>query len=248
MSLLKSTGKFLSKHAPLIFTMMGGAGVVTTAVLAARSHSDAQRYVEHNITGPDEKLDWMQYVKETWRFYIPPVLSGGTTIACIFAAQTMNSRRQAVLAAIIAAGQETLQEYRDATRTVVGEKKEREIYDEIAQRHADATPGTAIAILRNGDVLAKDTFTGQHFSSTVEKIRKAQNDIMEMVLFSEGYASFNDFARSAGIGQTAIGEEVGWNRDNPLEVIFSTQLTEDNIPLLVINYSRPPKFNPNGVW
>lgn len=245
MSVFSSIGKFVHKHAPAMLTSMGAAGVISTAVLAARAHADATRH----LTIEDmESEDWMVKVKETWRFYIPPLISGGVSIGCIVAAQTINSRRQAVLIGLVALGQESLQEYRDATRKVVGDKKEREIYDEIAEVRAGNTPGQSVAILNSGDILVQDTFTGQYFGSTVEKIRKAQNDVMEMVLFSEGCASQNDFNRLAGIAPTMVCEEVGWNPDNPLEVIFSTSLTKENQPILVINYRNSPKFNYNRVW
>lgn len=245
MNVLSKVGKFVHRHTPAILTAVGAAGVISTAVLAARSHADATRYL---IVEDLESEDWMVKIKETWRFYIPTVISGATTITCIVAAQVVNSRRQAVLISLVALTQESLQEYRDATRKVVGDKKEREIYDEISEVRASNTPGQSVAILNSGDILVQDTFTGQYFGSTVEKIRKAQNDVMATVLFSEGCASQNDFNRLAGIAPTMVCEEVGWNPDNPLEVIFSTSLTKENQPILVINYRNSPKFNYNRVW
>lgn len=251
MTVFNVVGRFIQKHTPVILTAVGAAGVVSTAVLAARSHADAQAHLRHEW-GDDQdggpELDWMIKLKETWRFYIPPVTSGLVTITCIFAAQVVNSRRQAVLISLLALSQESLQEYREATRKTVGPKKEQEIYDEIAEARAQNNPGRSVAILDSGDILCEDSFTKQHFGSTVEKIRKAQNDVMEMVLFSEGSASQNDFARLAGISPTAMGEEVGYNPNHPLEVIFSTTLTKENQPVLVVGYRNEPKFNFEGPW
>ena len=94
-------------------------------------------------------------------------------------------------------------------------------------------------IVLNGDVLCYDAYAGRYFRSDVEKIRKAQNDINEQILHSN-YASLSDLYQLIGLESTAVSEEVGWNTDKMLEIKFTTALTDDNKPCLVINFEVSP--------
>jgi hypothetical protein len=88
-----------------------------------------------------------------------------------------------------------------------------------------------------------DTFTGQYFHSTMEKIRKAQNDINEMCINGHGYASLNDFyARIGANTTTELGENFGWTTDNMLEVHFTSILTKGDKPAIAIGYKSLPKL------
>ena len=101
-----------------------------------------------------------------------------------------------------------------------------------------------VIIAGNGAVLCYDSLTGRYFNSSVETLRKAQNDINAEAIMNQ-YASQNDFYRMVDLPLLALGEEAGWRPDNLLELDFSTQLTEDGRPCLVVGYSTAPI---RGYW
>ena len=62
----------------------------------------------------------------------------------------------------------------------------------------------------------------------------------------EGYISLNEFYYEIGLPGTTIGDTIGWKVDDGfVEVYFSSQLTEDGTPCIVLNYERAPNYNFN---
>ena len=60
----------------------------------------------------------------------------------------------------------------------------------------------------------------------------------------EMYMSLNDFYYELGLKPTRLGDELGWNiNDGLIEVNFSSQLTEDGEPCLVMDYQIAPKYD-----
>jgi hypothetical protein len=58
------------------------------------------------------------------------------------------------------------------------------------------------------------------------------------------YVSLNDFYYEIGLRSTAMGDDLGWNIDKGLiELGFSTQLSEDGSPCLVVDYQVAPMYN-----
>src|SRR5690606_3413528 len=120
-------------------------------------------------------------------------------------------------------GETAFREYRDKMIEVVGEAKDHKIIDEVAKDKVASSDGSDIVVIEPGNVLCYDTLTGRFFASTMEKIRKAENDIGRKCI-NEMYASQNDFYRLLGIPAVAVGEELGWNNDNPMELQFTSLL------------------------
>lgn len=60
---------------------------------------------------------------------------------------------------------------------------------------------------------------------------------------SEMFITINDLYYELGLSRIELGDEMGWAIDDGLiEVSFSTQLTENDEPCLVLNYNVTPKF------
>ena len=96
---------------------------------------------------------------------------------------------------------------------------------------------------KKGDTLCYETISGQYFKSDVEAIRKAVNKINKQML-NENYVSLNDFYSAIGIKPRSIGEDLGWKIDNGfVEVYFSTCLSENDEPCLVISYEKGPVYD-----
>jgi hypothetical protein len=54
------------------------------------------------------------------------------------------------------------------------------------------------------------------------------------------YASLSEFYDRIGLPTTPYSEEVGWNSDHMMEIVFSTVLTEANQPCVVLEYLVSP--------
>ena len=87
-----------------------------------------------------------------------------------------------------------------------------------------------------------DGFSGRYFTSTMERIRKAQNDL-NYKLLNEVYASLNDLYEYLDLAPIGAGDELGWTTNHQLDLSFSSTLTEDGHPCLVINFRNEPMAN-----
>ena len=86
------------KHSPEILTGVGIAGMVTTTVMAVRATPKAiQLLDEEKRRQHTEKLEPIDAIKTTWKCYIPAVVTGTVSVACLIGASSVNARRNACL-------------------------------------------------------------------------------------------------------------------------------------------------------
>ena len=238
-SMLKALEKYAVDNSPAILTGVAAAGVLSTAFLTGRASFQAGNILseESPFLEPREK------VKLVWKLYIPAAVSAGMTVTCIIAANRIGARRAAALATTITIIERTAEEYRDKVKETLGKKKEEEIHAEVIQDRVNReTENRATVIVGEGNVLCRDDLSGQYFESTVEKIRKAENDINKRIIH-ESYASLSDFYDLLGIERTGMSSEIGWTLDHELEIRFDSALTKENKPVLSMEFKIAPVRN-----
>ena len=242
----KSVEKFLQDNSPLILTGVGVTGVVTVAYLTGKATFKAADLIsaeqyELDLHEKSHPLDTKEKIKLVWKLYIPPAAVGVTTIACVVTANRIGTRRAAAMAAAYSLTEKAFEEYRQKIVEKLGEKKEQEVRDEIAQDQVKRNPAanSNVLVVGKGDVLCYESFSGRYFMSTVENIKKAQNDINYLIL-NENYASLGDFYDKIGLPGTDYSEEVGWNADHLLEVFFSGTISDDGQPCISISFATAP--------
>jgi hypothetical protein len=235
--------KLIADNSPVILTAIGVTGAVTTAYLAARASFKAAEILAENEMSNDP-LEFREKAELTWTLYLPAVTTGLLTVVCIISANRISSRRAAALAAAYSLMDRTFSEYREKIIEKLGEKKEQAARDEIAQERLDRDPvgKREIIVTGTGNVLCYDAYTGRYFTSDMESIRKAQNDINEQIIHDHN-ASLSDFYEKIGLATTQVSEEVGWNLDKMLELSFSTGLSDDGRPCITISFEVSPARN-----
>lgn len=223
--------------------------MLTTVVMAVRATPEAMRRIEDaDLNRPDETpLTKWEHVKAAWPVYVPSAIMGVTTISCIIGANSVNLRKQATLASLYTLSEKSLHEFRAKAIEQIGKNKTDKIHEAVIEDQVRHTPGADVVILGQGEVLCFETLSGRYFHSTAETIRKAQNDI-NVRCINDMYASLNEFYSLIGLKQVPMGEDVGWNTDNLLEVKFTSVLTEENKPVLALDYVNAPKPDYFRLW
>jgi len=180
-------------------------------------------------------------VKLVWFLYLPAVAAGGITITSIVFAHRIDAKKIAALTVASGISERALQEYKAKVVEKLGERQHTKIKDEIAQDQVNARPPRhgEVIITGAGEVLCYDQITGRYFYSTVEEIRKAENKLNHDILNYDG-ASLAEFHDMIGLESTSYTNMVGWNTDNLVEVEFSTTMTKDEKPCLVVGFNYPP--------
>ena len=243
--LCKDAKAIVSKRSPEILTGLGIAGMVTTTVLAVRATPKALKLIEDAQYEKRESLTVSEKIKVAWKPYIPAAITGITSITCVIGASSVNAKRNAAIAAAYNLSQTALTEYKEKVVETIGEKKEQVIKDKIAKDKVENNPVTKseVIITGKGNTLCYDTFNGRYFYSDSDQIKKAINELNRKML-NEMYVSLNDFYSELDLKLSNNGYELGWKLDDGLiEVDFSSQISDDGRPCLVIDYLVAPRYD-----
>lgn len=233
--------KPIAANLPAILTGLGAAGVFSTAVLAVRVTPEAHRRILDARSEQTEELTKLDMAKLTWRLYLPAAVVGTTTVAAIVAAQGINTKRQTAAIALYSLSEKALVEYKNKVIEEFGAKADEKVRDEVMKQYVMDTPmvNSEVIITGSGESLFMDSFSGRYFTSDLQSVREAVNNVNQDII-KFNYASQNDFYQSIGLPPVSAGDDVGWNTDQFLEVNYSTQLSDDGRPCVVVEYLSLP--------
>ena len=242
MSALQIISKGANRNAPVILTVMGTAGIFVTAILTGKATLEAidkvQKY-EAELRSPLTKLE---IVQTTWHFFIPPAIMAVGTSAAVIGMHGIHTKRATAILSAYNLTDSAFREYRSKVTNVLGERKELDIREELATDHFQKNPppeNRETVIIGEGSVLCLETATGRYFWSDMEKIKQAQNTINAQIIHNM-YASQNEFYNLLGIPTTTLGDQLGWNVDALLEIVFGSELDPNGRPCLAMDYQVAP--------
>ena len=184
-------------------------------------------------------------IKTTWMCYVPAALTGTLSIACLIGASSVNVRRNAALATAYTLSESALKDYQEKVIEMFGEKKNEAVKDAIAKDKVEKNPVVTreVIITEKGNTLCYDAVSGRYFKGDIEKIKKAECELNRQMR-DEMYISLNDFYYEIGLRNTSIGDDIGWNiNEGFIDLYFSSQLDEENVPCVVLNYQVAPRYD-----
>ena len=244
--LIKGAKTFMTKRSPEILTGIGIAGMITTTVLAVKATPKALMLLDEAENEKNADLTTVEKVKVAWKPYIPAAVTCTASVACLIGASSVSARRNAALATAYQLSTSALTEYKEKVVETIGEKKEKVVKDKIAQKKVEENPVStnSVIVTGKGSTLCLDSLSKRYFESDIEKIRKAVNDLNYRMM-SEMYISLNEFYSELGLDTTVIGDDLGWNisTDGMIEIEFSSQITDDGRPCIVIEYMVAPRYD-----
>ena len=254
-TIFNATKRKVLKRSPEILTGLGVAGMITTVVLSVKATPKAMKLIEEekfNRQAERETVDdqdsieltKLEVVKVAWKPYIPAAVTGVVSVGCLIGATSVNTRRTAAIATAYKLSETALSEYREKVVETIGEKKEKTVRDNIAKDKVEKNPvaNSEVILTGIGETLCYEPISGRYFKSDIEKIKKAENELNKKML-NEMYLSLNEFYDELGLRPTSLGNELGWNIDDGLiDIHFSSQLSEDDQPCLVLDYCVAPRY------
>ena len=104
--------EFLRRNSSTILTCIGAVGVVATAVMAVKATPKALELIENAKEEKGEELTKIEVVKVAGPTYIPAIVTGVATVACIFGSNVLNKRSQASLMSAYALLDNSYKEYK----------------------------------------------------------------------------------------------------------------------------------------
>lgn len=235
-----------SKHSPEILAGIGIAGMFAAIIFAIADTPKAMECVEEEKKKLNkEELTATETVKATWKCYIPTVISATVSTACLIGSVKVGNKRTAALATAYSISEQAMRTYQEKVIETIGEKKEKKIREEIDRDRINRDPvvNKEVIITGAGETLCYDRISCRYFKADIEKIRRLEAELNKQ-LYSEMFVSLNDFYYGLGLRSSELGDELGWNIDDgTIEFDYSSQLSENGLPCLVVGFRISPRVD-----
>ena len=201
------TKLYLHRNSSTILTCIGAVGVVVTAISVAHATPKATQRLKEATYDKGEELTKLEAVRVAAPVYIPSVVIGAGTIACMFGANALNKKQQASLTSAYALLNNYHKAYRDKLIELHGEEADKEIREAMAREFC----GYHQIGLDTPDekVIFYDEISGESITCYEREIMDAEYHLNRNFVM-RGYASLNEFYEFLGLPQTERGEELGW--------------------------------------
>ena len=243
--------RVVGKKSPEILIGFGIAGMITTVGLAIKATGPALKKIEAEQIRQNEehghivKIKHVDAVRAAWKCYIPTIITGSVSIACIIGANTVHSKRKAAIATAYKLSEKAFTEYKGAVLEEFGEEKEKVIRDKVAEKNLAEHPvtNTQVIVTGIGKQLCYDGISGRYFESDIETIRAAVNRLNRTLTY-DMYVSLSEFYDELGLEHTSVSDELGWNIDQGcIEIDYGSRIANDGRPCLTIDYLVAPKYD-----
>lgn len=244
--LLQRSTKFLKKNASTILTCVGGAGVVVTTVMAVKATPKALVTLEKAKEEKGEELTTWEVVKTAGPAYIPTVIAGTATIACIFGANILNKRQQAALMSAYALLDNSYKEYKAKVTELYGNEAVKHIQEELAKdKYEESRPSVS-----DNEQLFYDEFSQRYFTSTTEKVLRAEYNLNKM-LWNDYGVYLNDYYELLGIEPVDYGDYLGWSSCELVEATWGSSIEfehtkvilDDGLECTIMSMCFEPSFD-----
>lgn len=179
--------------------------MVATAVTAVTATPKALRAIEQAKEEKGEELTKVEVLKAAGPVYIPSVLIGAGTLACIFGANVLSKRQQASLVSAYALLENSYKEYKNKVIDIYGEEADEQVRQEVAKDHyIDPIE------VEDDKELFYDYFSERYFESTMEDVLRAETQLNRHIALHTG-AYLNEFYEFLDLEPIAGGYELGWS-------------------------------------
>lgn len=247
--LLNVTQRFVKRNASTILTCIGGVGVIATSVLAVKATPKALWLIEDAKEEKGEELTTIETVRVAAPAYVPAVLVGVSTIACIFGANVLSQRKQASLMSAYALLDHSYKEYRSKVSELYGEDADANVRREIAK---DKYAGDGFSE-DNDKQLFYDEYSGRYFESTMKDVLIAEHEFNKIITV-DGGAFLNEFYDLLGLETTDYGNYLGWCSYTLMEMYWHPVLEfdhekftfDDGLECYILRFQFEPMYDPEN--
>lgn len=202
------TARYLRNHASLMLSCVSAAGVVCTTVSAVKATPKALELIRKAEEQKEEKLTKIEALKTAGSVYIPSVLLGVSTVACIFGTSVLNQRKQASLISAYGLLNESCKTYKKKVNQLYGDDADNLIRRSVSidkAKEYDKPPDSKLLTFY-------DEYSDRFFESTMEDVLKAEYELNKLMVL-RGYVTANDFYNLLGLAYTDYADNVGWSID-----------------------------------
>lgn len=233
---------FIRKNASTILSIIGGIGVVGTAILTAKATPKALEVIRAdsriNHDGDPDAYTVAEAIESSWSYFITPAMSGVATLFCIFGAGVLNKKQVNSVLAASGIINGMYKDYRQKNIELHGLDTDKEIMASIAADEADtevrvcAYDAFGTSCLEFGDEnyekeLFYEPISKRYFWSTIPMVLEAQYTVNRNLVLG-GEISLNDYLEFLRIDGVEGGDTLLWAPcDEYVWIDFMNQITAD---------------------
>lgn len=248
MNLVSHSVDVLKKRSPIILTFVSVVGVVATAIAAAKATPKAMGLIEEEEYNRGRELTKSEMVKVAAPAYIPTIVIGMSTVACIFSTNVLNKRQQTAITGAYALVDSSYRHYRGKLMEIFGMDADKAVKKGIAEdRYEEAMKNEPDYELPENHRLYFDCFSERYFEATEDVVQDAMYQL-NRILSVEDKATINDFYRLVGAPTVTGGDNIGWSQgmnfdlylQSWIDFVFDEAKMEDGMECLIISTLQTP--------
>lgn len=253
MKLTKTCARFLRKHSGTILAVAASVGVVATAIETGRATTKAKHLLEVDEALRKHNEDEQGVVEEPptkkqialmcWKAYVPAVILGGGTIACILGSNALNKKQIASLTAAYMALGKTYQTYRQKVIENIGLEKEAEIQEQISEEKLPEVRDK----MTEEKLLCYEPISKRYFHATEAELLTAFYEA-NRDFNANGYIALNDVYGYLNLDFIPELHGRGWSIDYMSEIwnsgwidfSYAKQQTDDGLEVYYVTAFEEP--------
>jgi hypothetical protein len=222
-SCLKTAGAFAKANSPVICTGMALVGLAATVVSVVKATKKCTKLVEKATEEKGAPLTTKETVKVCWKTCVAAIIAVAITGAAIVSAQALASAKLKTLAGLYSAALASKDAVVDAIEEDVGKdiadavkkKVSKEKAEEIVKAVEDQKGGMIIFDDTEDAQIWVDTFSGQMFKATDERVNKSIKYVQRKFA-NQDMARVEDFYKHLNwpsVRIPSVAHDVGWVSD-----------------------------------
>lgn len=245
---MKPLNKVLKKHGANILTAFGILGMISVGVLSSKAAIKAAQIEDTFFTNKKSK-NKVKTLKNTIKPYIPTILVGSATTACILGSNILNKKRQACLIGLYYTLNEAFVKYREKNKELNGVEADQKILESCARdeipiqrnkktlKAKESYSNNLENLFREETYLFYDAISNRYFEATPLTVYSAEYNLCRMFNVF-GYVDVNTFYSYLGIPETKVGAEVGWSMEGEslfwISFTHTRMITDDGLTCIII--------------
>lgn len=274
--LLKVATEVGSKHGSTILAGIAVGGVILTGILAAMARPKADERIDKAGTKKSDeeiaeaektgkeidlsqvgKLTFWEKVKAAIPSYIPVIIAGVLTVACIVGGHIISLRKIGDLAAtcnVLQMANDRYEKYAEEVKKELGEEKEAEVRakaDEQAAKEVASSPMfdevRDVIITGDGNTLFWDPYAGRYFRSSTTALEMAAIGVNKLGQQSRwAVGTLEEFyfkAHFEGNKIPKMADRLKWNIEESLVemCLNNTTISEWGEPCIIMEFRVEPE-------
>lgn len=240
----------IKRMLPTVMTGVSIVGIIFTAVVTAKQTPKALKLLDDAEKEKGEVLSKWEKVKTAAPAYVPAVIVGALTIACIIETNLLNERQKAAYISAYTALSKSYSRYKEKVTELYGDNADYIIEDELIKEKANADN-----IYSSDDKLTfYEDFYGDFFELSKEEVLRAEYELNRNFIL-RGYTTLNEFYEFLGLPKTEMGDKLGWSADSGwafygyswIDFEHKKHSLDDRMQYYTISFPFPPTLDYDDV-